>query len=531
MVEVITIDDYKQVIKNTEINNISDESIQTAINITTLTLDSVCGSNISKRWPLDETNRLHLTIEQKEYIRNAFILQTKYVLDNNIDFSVGTDQSTNGSSSWSQTRLKREQILPEVYELLQTAGVYYTNAFVSATYESHSKCKCDPADSFYCPVEKSTPIDLEIADSRYIKQYNPNARRKWLFSDERGLITYTSTNPERWVLDCIINGESVVEPFTNIARFEMIKDILDENGTSLVNPDTHIATLNEWLKVDLSNNTHNFTNGVSILSYNGSKWVEQHRLEGETLGAPIKIGYFGYASVYQYNDKYHCLTIQPDINNIVQFGFNGLGMWNTISATASSSINITDNNDNNNLITKTFDSSGDKNKLTFNIAPNQIFERNKALLDQYVSDNFVQALNGETQSYTHYISSTSSNFILDHTMNTDGYYSIAFNFVNNVSTAWEQWYQWYQIHYSTDGGNTFTIYEFDSIERPANDRVISEKGWNYQRHLIAGPFKKGTIVGFHCDNNYLKLYPANDGQTHGYNAVIIEKPIKLIKKG
>ena len=250
MVEVITIDDYKQVIKNTEINNISDESIQTAINITTLTLDSVCGSNISKRWPLDETNRLHLTIEQKEYIRNAFILQTKYVLDNNIDFSVGTDQSTNGSSSWSQTRLKREQILPEVYELLQTAGVYYTNAFISATYESHSKPKCNPVDDFYCPGEKSTPIDLEIGDNRYIKQYNPNARRKWLFSDERGLITYTSTNPERWVLDCIINGESVVEPLTNIARFEMIKDILDENGNSLVNPDTHTVTLNEWLKVD-----------------------------------------------------------------------------------------------------------------------------------------------------------------------------------------------------------------------------------------------------------------------------------------
>ena len=531
MVEVITIDDYKQVIKNTDINNISDESIQTAINITTLTLDSVCGSNISKRWPLDETNRLHLTIEQKEYIRNAFILQTKYVLDNNIDFSVGTDQSTNGSSSWSQTRLKREQILPEVYELLQTAGVYYTNAFISATYESHSKPKCTCPNDFYCPGEKSTPIDLEIGDSRYIKQYNPNARRKWLFSDERGLITYTSTNPERWVLDCIINGESVVEPFTNIARFEMIKDILDENGTSLIDPDTHIATLNEWLKVDLSNNTHNFTNGVSILSFNGTKWVEQHRLEGETLGAPIKIGYFGYADVYQYNDKYHCLTIKSDLNNIIQFGFNGLGMWNTISATASSAINITDNNDDTNLITKTFDSSGDKNKLTFNIAPNQIFERNKALLDQYVSDNFVQVLNGGTQSYQHNISSTSADYNLDHTMNTDGYYSIPFNFVNNVSTAWEQWYQWYQIRYSTDGGNTFDVYEFGTLERPANDRVISEKGWNYQRHLIAGPFKKGTVVRFRFNSNFIKIYPANDGQTHGYNAVIIEKPIKLIKKG
>ena len=531
MVEVITIDDYKQVIKNTEINNISDESIQTAINITTLTLDSVCGSNISKRWPLDETNRLHLTIEQKEYIRNAFILQTKYVLDNNIDFSVGTDQSTNGSSSWSQTRLKREQILPEVYELLQTAGVYYTNAFISATYESHSKPKCNPVDDFYCPGEKSTPIDLEIGDNRYIKQYNPNARRKWLFSDERGLITYTSTNPERWVLDCVINGESVVEPFTNIARFEMIKDILDENGNSLVNPDTHTVTLNEWLKVDLSNNPNKFTNGVSILHYDGSKWIVRHRIEGETLGAPIKMAYFNYASGNTHELKYRCLQIKPNDNNILEFNFESPGMWNTISAAAFNSINITGNDSDTDLITKAFDFSDVINTININIAPNQIFERNKTLLDQYVSDNFVQVLNGETQTYQHYISTTSAEYHLNHTMNTDGYYSIAFNFVNNVSTAWEQWYQWYQVRYSTDGGNTFNIYEYDSIERPANDRVISEKGWNYQRHLTAGPFKKGTVVRFTCDNNYLKLYPANDGQTSGYNATVMEKHIKLIKKG
>lgn len=396
MVEVITIDDYKQVIKNTEINNISDESIQTAINITTLTLDSVCGSNISKRWPLDETNRLHLTIEQKEYIRNAFILQTKYVLDNNIDFSVGTDQSTNGSSSWSQTRLKREQILPEVYELLQTAGVYYTNAFVSATYESHCKPKCTCPEDFYCTNEKSTPIDLEIGDSRYIKQYNPNARRKWLFSDERGLITYTSTNPERWVLDCVINGESVVEPLTNIARFEMIKDILDENGTSLVDPDTHTVTLNEWLKVDLSNNTHNFTNGVSLLHYQDGEWRENVRLEGETLGAPIKMDYLGYSSTFPHDMKYNCLTISPDYHSVLEFGFNGKGMWNTISQAASEAINITGNDDNNNLIIKTFGQTGDKNQLTFNIAPNQIFERNKELIKNFVMEHLTYGVNNST---------------------------------------------------------------------------------------------------------------------------------------
>ena len=395
MVEVITIDDYKQVIKNTEINNISDESIQTAINITTLTLDSVCGSNISKRWPLDETNRLHLTIEQKEYIRNAFILQTKYVLDNNIDFSVGTDQSTNGSSSWSQTRLKREQILPEVYELLQTAGVYYTNAFVSATYESHCKPKCNCPDDFYCPGEKSTPIDLEIGDSRYIKQYNPNARRKWLFSDERGLITYTSTNPERWVLDCIINGESVVEPFTNIARFEMIKDILDENGTSLVNPDTHTVTLNEWLKVDLSNNTHNFTNGIETYIYRDNQWKLQNKVEGDVKGAPIKLAKLGYSSDVNHDMKYHCLTIAPYPNNIFEFLFNGLGMWNTISQAASEAINITGNDDTN-LITKTFDGTNNNNKINFNIAPNQIFERNKELIKQFIMEHLTYGVNNST---------------------------------------------------------------------------------------------------------------------------------------
>ena len=399
MVEVITIDDYKQVIKNTDINNISDESIQTAINITTLTLDSVCGSNISKRWPLDETNRLHLTIEQKEYIRNAFILQTKYVLDNNIDFSVGTDQSTNGSSSWSQTRLKREQILPEVYELLQTAGVYYTNAFISATYESHSKPKCNPVEDFYCPGEKSTPIDLEIGDNRYIKQYNPNARRKWLFSDERGLITYTSTNPERWVLDCIINGESVVEPFTNIARFEMIKDILDENGNSLIDPTTHIANLTmlgDYIKTDLSNNPNKFTNGIEMYFYYDNQWKLSGVYEGSTTGAPIKLANSGYSSVFSHDSKYRCLQINRNNNNIFEFLFNGFGMWNTISQTASEVINITGNNDDTNLIIKTFGNSGDKNTLTFNIAPNQIFERNKELIKNFVMEHLTYGVNNST---------------------------------------------------------------------------------------------------------------------------------------
>ena len=526
MVEVITIDDYKQVIKNTEINNISDESIQTAINITTLTLDSVCGSNISKRWPLDETNRLHLTIEQKEYIRNAFILQTKYVLDNNIDFSVGTDQSTNGSSSWSQTRLKREQILPEVYELLQTAGVYYTNAFISATYESHSKPKCTCPEDFYCPTEKSTPIDLEIGDSRYIKQYNPNARRKWLFSDERGLITYTSTNPERWVLDCIINGESVVEPFTNIARFEMIKDILDENGTSLVNPDTHTVTLNEWLKVDLSNNTHNFTNGVSLLYYQDNQWKEHVKLEGETLGAPIKINEFGYrAGEDRTNTKYQCSTIIADPNNTLEFTFHGPALWNTISYATNLHLNLTANNDDTNLITKTFDSSGNDNKLTFNIAPNQIFERNKTLLDNYIKDNFnykaVENYQLSTNLITTHFDGSNSYFYF--TMSEYGYISFEILHRYNKSTNSNQQTTWYQV---VSNGLELPIYSQIARSAPR-----ASDGVNFTNRNIYGPYEKGKQITIKFDANESRFYPSSDGSNSGYTPYVWIQKMGLIKKG
>ena len=525
MVEVITIDDYKQVIKNTEINNISDESIQTAINITTLTLDSVCGSNISKRWPLDETNRLHLTIEQKEYIRNAFILQTKYVLDNNIDFSVGTDQSTNGSSSWSQTRLKREQILPEVYELLQTAGVYYTNAFISATYESHSKAKCNCPNDFYCPGEKSIPIDLEIGDNRYIKQYNPNARRKWLFSDERGLITYTSTNPERWVLDCIINGDTDVDPFTNIASFEMIKDILDENGNSLVDPTTHTVTLNEWLKVDLSNNPNNFTNGIETYIYQDNQWKLNGVYEGSTKGAPIKISQIGYLPGKQPDDlKYQGLSIDFDANRILQFKFKDFAMWNIVSLWAKVCINITGNDDTT-LITKTFDDTHDHNKLTYNIAPNQIFERNKALLDNYIKDNFtytpVENYQLSTNLVTAHFDGPNSYFYF--TMPEYGYISFQISHRYNRSTDPNQQTAWYQV---ISNGSELPI--FSQIVRSA---TRASDGMNFANKLIYGPYGKGSKITVKFDANTVRFYPANDGANSGYIPVVWIQKMSLIKKG
>ena len=411
MVEIITIEDYKKLIKNTELNNISDESIQTSINITTLTLDSICGSQISKRWPLDETNRLHLTQEQKEYIKNAFILQTKYVLDNNIDFSIGSDQMSNGSSSWSQTRLKREQVLPEVLQLLQSAGVYYVNDFVSLKYEKQQ----NNTNNFYDlgqTQEDITPITVDIGDKRYVPQYNPNAKRKWLFSDEKGQVVYTDTNPEalKAVKDVVINGNSVVDKSTNIATFEMIKDITNNSGVSLVDKDTHIATIEDYIKTDLSNNPNNLINGLSLYTYNVNHWEEHIKIPGSTTGAPIKLNENGYKSgTDKVDTKYHCLSIVPDTNNIIDFKINSQEMWNTVAFPLSTNFNITANDSNSDLISKVYDSSGKfVNTLTFNIAPNKIFEQNKQLLKKYVQEHMTYGVNNTT--YT------------ELNLNTDGYF-------------------------------------------------------------------------------------------------------------
>ena len=415
MVEIITIEEYKNLIKNTELNNISDESIQTSINITTLTLDSICGSQISKRWPLDETSRLHLTQEQKEYIKNAFILQTKYVLDNNIDFSIGSDQMSNGSSSWSQTRLKREQVLPEVLQLLQSAGVYYVNDFVSLKYEN----KQTNTNNFYDlgqTQEDITPITVDIGDKRYVPQYNPNARRKWLFSDEKGQVIYTDTNPEatKAVKDVVINGESVVDKSTNIATFENIKDIIDNRGKSLVDKDTHIADLNilgYFVKTDFSNNPNSIINGLTLYAYNNSHWEETINMPGAGMkGSPIKLNENGYKSGEDKVDtKYHCLSIVPNIDNIIDFKINSQEMWNTIAFPLSMNFKITANDHVSDLISKVYDSSGKfVNTLTFNIAPNQIFNQNKQLLKEYV------------EAHMTYGPSNSNPYDID--LNTTGYF-------------------------------------------------------------------------------------------------------------
>ena len=72
-------------------------------------------------------------------------------------------------------------------------------------------------------------------------------------------------------------------------------------------------------------------------------------------------------------------------------------MWNIVSHAARLNLNLTANNDSTNLITRTFDDSPNRNnKLTFNIAPNQIFERNKELIKNFVMKHLTYGVNNST---------------------------------------------------------------------------------------------------------------------------------------
>ena len=83
----------------------------------------------------------------------------------------------------------------------------------------------------------------------------------------------------------------------------MIKDILDENGNSLVDPATHIANLTmlgSYIKTDLSNNPNKFTNGIQTYIYQDNQWKLSGVYEGSTTGAPIKISKL---VIYKDNDQ------------------------------------------------------------------------------------------------------------------------------------------------------------------------------------------------------------------------------------
>ena len=152
----------------------TDTAIQSAIYTAAAMLNSHCGGMIKKVYDYtfgsnpDTSNELYRNIEELDYLKEAFITQTQFVLNNGNDFSQGSLSYSMGGVSMSSSRpLERDYIAPTVNQLLAQARVY--TLFVMGGANSKSE-GCDVK----CPSE--TPLTAGMGDIRYVAKAQPNAR-------------------------------------------------------------------------------------------------------------------------------------------------------------------------------------------------------------------------------------------------------------------------------------------------------------------------------------------------------------------
>ncbi len=232
----------------------------------------------------------------------------------------------------------------------------------------------------------------------------------------------------------------------------------------------------DYIKTDLSNNPNNLINGISLYTYNVNHWEETTNIPGSTKGAPIKLNQNGYkGGVDKADTKYHCLSIVPDNNNIINFKINGQEMWNTIAFPFSTNFNITANNDTSDLISKVYDSSSKfVNTLTFNIAPNQIFNKNKQRIKEYVEAHMTYGVNNTTYTELdlnttgYFLTHTGDNETNNYVAPSDG--TLAFDVGGSGAADRSAW-----VFYYVNGLN-HTHYHFPANFGGAMIRVQVRKG-------------------------------------------------------
>lgn len=186
-IEVISVEDYKAQFTNSKQ---SSAAIQSAINLTTLQLDSITAGQLGKRWNIEEGQPGYLTEEQKGYVVSAYLLQTQYNLANGMDYSEGSESYSLGSNSMSSTRPLRQQINPLVPEYLQRAGLYYNQQFQSYDY---IKPKGIVSIATPNPYDDGLQyfITYSVADLRYLKiDQSPYLAGKYVSVDSNGKIVF-----------------------------------------------------------------------------------------------------------------------------------------------------------------------------------------------------------------------------------------------------------------------------------------------------------------------------------------------------
>ncbi|WP_300351193.1 hypothetical protein [Clostridium sp.] len=189
----------------------------------------------------DPTNKLYRTNWELGQIKQAMISQTQYNLNMGNDFSTGSESFSIGGVNGSfQRPLERQVIAPAVYKLLQNARVYKLNSYGMSFSNSEEEIQ-----------EECDFITREVADKRYLAQYQPNVKKGNVayvnnsnmidFGDPQDLniTTYNTINikdpqtneyvPLNKVLDILFRGKDLYGPYSGVERGELL------NIVSLVN--------------------------------------------------------------------------------------------------------------------------------------------------------------------------------------------------------------------------------------------------------------------------------------------------------
>lgn len=193
MKTIITVTDYNEFQPNS-IDKYTADEVVSAINLSYTLLDAECGGAITKRWDATIGQEGYLTPEQKEHIKNAFLIQTQYVLMCGMDFSNGSENLSLGSMSMSSNRPNRNLISQQALKELQLAGIWYQTDFVNA-HNGGRGCY-HYMDELQKPLWIDKPLPESISNHRYVWQFtkNPNKFNKILMYDSQGWINYLDPN-------------------------------------------------------------------------------------------------------------------------------------------------------------------------------------------------------------------------------------------------------------------------------------------------------------------------------------------------
>lgn len=135
------------------------EDITSCIRYTTIQLDAIC-DNLFKCWNETDTRSIYYRKqEEKDSIKKAFLIQTKYNLDNGNDLKQDSNFSySSGSVNFSENKRKREEILTSVIDLLQKGRVYRSIKNIGL----HDNKDLPQS------INKIIEILLEVCDRRYV---------------------------------------------------------------------------------------------------------------------------------------------------------------------------------------------------------------------------------------------------------------------------------------------------------------------------------------------------------------------------